>query len=248
MLRRSGVTDLVVDDHVHRAAGAVAPQQRQVQGLGDHALTGERGVTVQQHRQDGEALLALVQDVLLGADDAFEHRVDGFQVRRVRRQRHLGLAVTEHPEVLAFGTEVVLDVTGAVRLARVQVALELPEDLRDRLADDVGQHVEPTAVRHADDDLVQFVRRRGVQHRVQQRHHGFGALQREPLLPDVLGLQERLERLGRVELRQDVLLLGRLGLGVRLLDPLLQPFALVGFEDVHVLDADRAAVGVAQHA
>ena len=74
------------------------------------------------------------------------------------------------------------------------------------------------------------------------------ALEREALLADELGLQERLERLGRVEPAQDahLLLAGRL-----LLDHLdlgLDPLALVGVLDVHVLDADRAAVRVAQDA
>src|SRR5690349_20265170 len=188
-------------------AGAVAAQQGQVQRLRDHTLPGERRVAVHHQRQDGEAALALVEQVLLGADDALEDRVDGLQVRGVRGQRHDRLAVAEHPEVLALGTQVVLDVAGAVGLARVEVALELAEDLADRLADDVRQHVEPAAVRHADDDLVELVLGGLVQHGVEQRDDGLAALQREPLLPDVLGLQEGLERLGGVELRQDVLLL-----------------------------------------
>ena len=88
---RSGETDLVVDDDVDRAAGAVAAQQRQVQRLGNHALTGERGVAVQHHRHDREFFgpvgsVALVQHVLLGAHQALEHRVDGLEVTRVGHQ------------------------------------------------------------------------------------------------------------------------------------------------------------------
>ena len=70
----------------------------------------------------------------------------------------------------------------------------------------------------------------------------------EPLLPDVLGLQERLERLGDVEPAEDVQLLLA---GRRLvldLDVALDPGPLFGVGDVHVLDADAAAVRVAQHA
>ena len=52
--RRGGEADLVVDDDVDRAAGAVAAQLGQVQGLGDHALAGERGVAVHQQRQHRE--------------------------------------------------------------------------------------------------------------------------------------------------------------------------------------------------
>ena len=40
----------------------------------------------------------------------------------------------------------------------------------------------------------------------------------------------------------------RVGLGVLDLDPVLDPAPLLGALDVHVLDADPAAVGVAQHA
>ena len=105
--------------------------------------------------------------------------------------------------------EVVLHVAGAVRRLRVHVTLELVEDLLVRLADDVGQHVQPAAVGHADDDLVQVRLGGGLQHLVQQRDQRLAALQREALLADVLGLQEGLERLGRVEPVEHVLLLVR---------------------------------------
>ena len=88
----------------------------------------------------------------------------------------------------------------------------------------------------------------GLADLVEDRDGGLAALEAEALLADELGLQEGLERLGLVELQQDpqLLLAGRLG--VRLLDPLLDPAALLGIHDVHVLDAGGAAVGVAQDA
>ena len=46
---RGGEAELVVDDDVHRAAGAVAGQARQVERLGHHALAGEGGVAVDEH-------------------------------------------------------------------------------------------------------------------------------------------------------------------------------------------------------
>jgi hypothetical protein len=64
-----------------------------------------------------------------------------------------------------------------VRRGRVQVALELGEDLRVGLADDVGQHVQPAAVRHAEYGLVHLLPRGLGQHRVQQRDQRLGALQ-----------------------------------------------------------------------
>ncbi len=149
---------------------------------------------------------------------------------------------------LALGAEVVLHVAGALHRARVDVALELAEDLAVLLADDVGEHVEPAAVRHPDGDLVEPALGGRLADLVDQRDGGLAALEAEALLADELGLQEGLERLGLVELEQDpqLLLAGRLH--VRLLDALLDPAALLGVLDVHVLDADGAAVGVAQDA
>ncbi len=102
-------------------------------------------------------------------------------------------------------------------------------------------------MRHRDGDLVERVLGGLVDDRVHHRDDGLGALEREALLTDVLGLQERLERLGGVEAAQDVLLLGDRRLDVVRLDPLLQPLLLLGLEDVGVLDTDVAAVRVAQH-
>ena len=72
------------------------------------------------------------------------------------------------------------------------------------------------------------------------------ALETEPLLAQVLGAEELLERLGAVQLLEDVPLVVDGQLGVGALDLLLDPALLGRFLDVHVLDADGAAVGVAQ--
>ena len=162
VLRGGGEADLVVDDDVDRAAGAVAAQLGQVQRLGDHALAGERGVAVDEQRQHRVPLELEVDAVLLGPHDALEHRVDRLQVRRVRGHRHRGRVLAVRGGELAGLAQVVLHVAGAVRRLRVEVPLELGEDLLVRLADDVGQHVEPAAVRHADDDLVEPAARPAV--------------------------------------------------------------------------------------
>ena len=44
MLRSGGEADLVVHDDVHGATGAVTAKQREVERLGDNALTGECSV------------------------------------------------------------------------------------------------------------------------------------------------------------------------------------------------------------
>ena len=50
--RPGGEADLVVDDDVHGAAGAVGGQLAHIEGLVDHALPGEGGVAVHEHRHD----------------------------------------------------------------------------------------------------------------------------------------------------------------------------------------------------
>ena len=103
-------------------------------------------------------------------------------------------------------------------------------------------------MRHRDNHLVEPVLGALVDRRVHHRDSAFGAFQREPLLPNVFRLQERLERLCCVELAQDVLLLGHSRFDMLGLDALFQPFQLFGVEYVGVLHADVAAVGVAQQA
>ena len=140
----------------------------------------------------------------------------------------------------------VLHVTGTAGGARVDVALELGEDLGVRLTHDVGEYVQAAAVGHADDDLVELRIRSAVDSGIHQWDQRLRALQGEALLADVLSLQEVLEGLSGVQLLQDVLLLGGGELRLAALDVLLQPQALVLIHDVRVLVADLAGVGLTQ--
>ncbi len=68
-------------------------------------------------------------------------------------------------------------------------------------------------------------------------------------VPDVLRGEELLERLGRVQAFEDAVLVAPWsGVLTGAFDLGLDPLLLVGVLDVHVLDADRAAVRVAEHA
>jgi len=46
--RIGGEADLVIDDEMHRTAGAVALQIREAEALGDHALARERRIAMHQ--------------------------------------------------------------------------------------------------------------------------------------------------------------------------------------------------------
>ncbi len=151
-LGRGGEPELVVHDDVDGAADLVAGHLGEVERLGHDALTRERGVAVQQHREH-RATGAVGDGVADGARHALDHRADRLEVARVggEREQHL---VAVGRLVLADRAEVVLHVAGALRARRVELTLELAEDLRVRLADHVGEHVEPTAVRHAEHDVA----------------------------------------------------------------------------------------------
>ena len=197
-----------------------------------------------QHGEHGEHATAW-QSVLLGADDTLEHGVDRLEVGRVGGE-------IDRDELPALGGEDALGAEVVLHVARalhgpldLEVALELAEDLAVGLACHVGQHVEATAVRHPDADLVEPVHRGGREDGVHQRDDRLGTFEREALLADVLGLEERLEGLGGIEATQDAQLLLACGLVVVTLDPILDPLALLGILHVHVLDADGAAVGLA---
>ena len=249
--RRPGVArhrrepDLVVDDDVDRAARAVAAQLRHLHGLEDDALGRHRRIAVDEDRQGGEGADRLA--VLLGAHDALEHAVDGLEVRWVRGERD-GHLVSVVGGERALGAEVVLHVARAVEGLAVLSALEFAEHLSVRLAGDVGEHVQPTAVGHADGHLVEALLRRALQDLVEQGDHRLAALEAESLLAHVLRLQEGLEGLGLVELAEDAHLLVVRRLLVLALDLALDPPSLHRILDVHVLDADRAAVRVPEHA
>ena len=88
----------------------------------------------------------------------------------------------------------------------------------------------------------------GGENLVEDRDQRLGALQAEALRSDVLGGEESLERLGRVEPFEDAQLVVLVQGLDRTLDLGLDPALLVGLLDVHVLDPDRPAIGIAQYA
>ena len=127
-------------------------------------------------------------------------------MRRVGGQLDLdGVAGAAHE--LAGLAQVVLDVARALGGLGVDVALELLEELLVGLAHDVDEHVEPAAVGHAHDHRVEVGVGGRADHRVEDGDGALGAVDAEALLAQVLGGQELLERLGRVEPAEDVALL-----------------------------------------
>ena len=245
--RHGGEADLVVDHHVHGAAGAVADQLAHRQRLIHQALAGKRRVAVHQDRHHRAAPLRVARLVLPRPHLADHHRVDRFQVRRVGLQRQVHRMAGDLD--IGGGAQVVLHVAGALHVVRLEAAaLELAEHGGERLLHDVHQRVQPAAMRHADGDLLHA----GVRHRlddgVQRGDGDLAAFQAEALGGDVALLAEHLEAFRFGQLLQDF----PLAAGVEGAVPggafhlALDPGFLLRILDVHELDADRAAIGVAQ--
>jgi hypothetical protein len=228
---------------VQRATGVVAARLRQRQRLHHHALAGEGGVAVHQHRQHLRAGLVAAA-IHARLDAAFDHRVHDLQVAGVEGQAQVHRA--------AGGGDVGAEALVVLHVARRQVlgrgVVELGEQVLGHLAQGVDQHVQPAAVGHADHHFLHAVGAGTLHHLVHAGDEALAAFQAEALLADVLGVQVAFQALGGGEPVEDVLLLvdAEAGLAADGLQPLLPPALFRRVGAVHELGADGAAVGLAQ--
>lgn len=102
-------------------------------------------------------------------------------------------------------------------------------------------------MRHADGNFIESSIGCRLQNLIQGGNQRFAAFQREALLTHKLCLKEGFKRFGLVELSKNSQLLFARWFGVGHLQVILEPFALIRILDVHVFDAHRSAVGVAQN-
>src|SRR5690242_3988396 len=130
---------------------------------------------------------------------------------------------------------------------RRRAALELVEDGAVRLAHHLCQHVEPAAVRHADDDLFDAESAAALDDLLERRNHRLAAVEAEALGAGKLDVAEFLEAVGFDQLVEDgaLALAAEVDLLVAALDALLHPGLLRRIGDVHELDAERLAIGAA---
>ena len=142
----------------------------------------------------------------------------------------------------------VFDIPGPMPGDLVVLALELREQLRRTLAEDIDQHIEATAMRHADDNLPRRGPPGALDQLIQQWDQAVRTLQRKALLADIAGMQVLLQATRSDQALQHVQtrLLWQLDLAMVQFDALLQPALLRGIGDVHVLEADGAAIGAVE--
>ncbi len=148
------------------------------------------------------------------------------------------------------GAEVVFHVARATDVGRVRGAAgEFMEDRAIGLAHHVGEDVEAAAVGHADVDFLDAHLAAIFDHRLKRRDRAFAAIEAETLGADIFAGEEFFPLLGLDDLEQDRLLaFGReLDRVVGALDPLLDEATLLDVVDVHIFEADMAAVVLLQH-
>ena len=87
--RDSGEADLVVDDDVHGAAGAVADELAHRQRLVHQPWPGERRIAVHQDRHHRRTALRIAGFILARTHLADHDRIDRLQMRRVGLQRQM---------------------------------------------------------------------------------------------------------------------------------------------------------------
>jgi hypothetical protein len=244
VLRPGREAQLVVRDDVNRAAGAVAGQPAQIQGLGDNPLTGERGVAVNQDRHAAGRIEprrpGAVHRGAGGAGHPLDHRIDRFEVTRVRRHRHHQIhGASAFDRAMRPG--VIFHVAGPGHVfpepLRGHWILELGEDLRVRLVQHVGHHVQTAAVRHANQNRGDSGLGRFGDHLVEDRDHDVHALDREPRLAGERPVQEPLERFDLGESIEQRPRIDRIRRGAEppALRGVTEPSSLLRYEHVRVV-------------
>ena len=166
-----------------RAAGAETLGAAHREAFRHHALAGERRIAVQQQRQHRRARGRVVQLLLLGAGLAKHDRVLGFEMRRIGGQRQMHALAVEF--AVAGGAEMVFHVARAFDVAgRGSAALEFVKDLAIGLGHQIGEHVQPPAMAHAQNDLGDAQLAAALDDLLQRRHHRLAAVEPEALGAD----------------------------------------------------------------
>ncbi len=151
---------------------------------------------------------------------------------------------------LHVGTEalVIFHVAGEAVVHPGDVVGKLLKQDAGGLAHDVGEEVEASAVRHADNDFRNALRTRPLNRFVDERNKGLSALQREAFFAGKFRVEISFHAFRRDQRPQQFsALVGfQFFAGPGGFDAALQPVFLVGIGNRHILKANRSGVGLAQ--
>ena len=199
LLRHRRETDLVVDDDVDCPTGSPVRHFGECQRFKNDTLAGKCRVPMDQNGDDFRAVV-VTEIVLLGADDAFDHRVDEFKMAGVEAEGDVDFPPADH--AILRVTHVVFDVAIPFVFRREKGAFKFAEDRFVRLVQHMGQRVQPSAMRHADDKFIDFQTGAFFDQRVEERDECFTAFDTEPLGTDILLMKELFKALNRDQLKE----------------------------------------------
>ncbi len=190
------------------------------------------------------ASVSVIAAILAGTYRAFHHRRDDFEMRRVERHGQVDFATRRHD----VGAEalVVFHVTRTT--LDDFLAIELVDQIRRVLAQDVDQQIQAATVGHADHDFLGAIATGALNQFVHHRYERLATFQAEALGTRVLGGQVIFQAFRSRQAFQYVLahVIAELGRAAYRFETTLQPALLFGIHDVHDFAADGAAVGLLQ--
>src|SRR5262249_39356834 len=247
MARRRSKTNLIVDDEMDRAPGLISFEPGEAKTFGDDALTRESRIAMNEERQNFRAFHDIMQLVLFGAHLAENNRIDDLKVGWVCGQRKMDSIAVEVP--VGGGAKMIFDVARAFDIIRRKgAALEFVENGPMRLAHDLGENIQASAVGHAEHNVLDAQGATALDDLFERRNHRFAAVESKALGAGIFDVNKSLKPLRLDELIENcpLALLGKDDLLSWPFNPLLQPAFLGGIRDMHEFESDGAAIGAAQ--
>ena len=190
------------------ATDVIARELREVERLGDDALAREGGVAVNEHREVrdarpwadstsvpslGRITRSCLARTMPSTTGDTASRCEGFEAIETSIVAPLGFLNTPRAPLWYLTSPLPCTLSGS------RLPSNSREDVAVGLADDVGEHVQTSAVRHADDGFLDALVGRVVEDRLEGHDGRLRALETEALLADVASVQEALEDLGLAE-------------------------------------------------
>ena len=244
-------TDLVVDDNVDGATDRVVVEPFHLEALINDTLASNSSITMHNNRHHGLAVLCFAtEEVLFSTATTLDARVDSLEMRWVGHQSQLDLVARITVSASESRAKMVLHITSVgidslIALVRLD-ALELGHDNFHRFAHDIGESIKSTAMGHANDESARTFLHCRVDAEFESGNERFAALKTEPLHRVEFAGHEStpLVSVVKASVHVDALTLGWLPELDRL-ELLADPVADFALLDMHELDANFAAIGLA---
>lgn len=245
VIGQGGESNLVIDDDVDGAAGAVAFEAGEVDGFGDDALPDESAVAVNEKRDDFFPFDGVMAVALTGAGLALDDGVDGFEVAGIGGKGKVNFLAGGGGD-LVLVAKVIFDVAIPENGFRNIVFMKFGEEFTAGFAEGVDEDIEATTVGHADDYFFDPGSGASLDQRIEHGDESFAAFKREAFLTDIAGVEEAFEGFGGDYFLEEAALLGggEGGLVAGAFHAIAKPAANGKVHNVHELDSDMVAVGL----